>query len=57
VFETDVAPVGGTAACRSQTVNFTSSDVAATIQFLRTKAGDQILLLDDVKLVGEIPSE
>ena len=55
VFEGDVSPVGGAAAYRTQTVNFTANDVAAVIEFAQTKDGDSTVLLDDIKITGEVP--
>ncbi|MGE3312068.1 MAG: hypothetical protein AB7O66_19050 [Limisphaerales bacterium] len=57
VFDEDVAPVGGSAAYRTRTVDFTSSDVAHVIEFAQTTAGDVAVLLDNIKVTGEIPPE
>ncbi len=57
VFDEDVTPVGGSAAYRTRTVTFQSTDVAHVIEFAQTAAGDQTVLLDDVKITGEIPPE
>lgn len=56
VFTETVAPVGGTAAYRTKTVNFTGTDVAAVIEFAQTKQGDHTVLIDDVKVSGEQPA-
>ncbi|MBL9127202.1 MAG: immunoglobulin domain-containing protein, partial [Verrucomicrobiales bacterium] len=55
LLDEDVAPVGGSAAYRTKTVTFTSSDVAHVVEFAQTKAGDETVLLDNVKIVGEVP--
>lgn len=52
----DVTAVGGTAAYRTKTVNFTSTDVSAVIEFAQIKDGDHTVLIDDVKLTGELPA-
>lgn len=57
LFEEDVAPVGGANAYRKKTVAFTPSDVTAKITISQTKDGEQSLLLDDVQVTGEVPSE
>ncbi|MBI4663464.1 MAG: DUF642 domain-containing protein [Verrucomicrobia bacterium] len=53
VFEEDVNPVGAANAYRTKTVTFTASDTQLQITFAQTKEGDQTLLIDDVRLVGE----
>lgn len=53
VFEEDVNPVGGTNPYRTKTVTFTASDTLVPITFVQSATGDQTLLLDDVRLVGE----
>jgi hypothetical protein len=57
LFEEDLTSVGGTAAYKTKTVSFTPSDVNATITIAQTKEGDQALLLDDVKVTGEVPPD
>jgi hypothetical protein len=53
ILDENVTAVGGTTAYRKKTVTFTATDFSALITFAQTAAGDQTLLLDDVKLVGE----
>jgi hypothetical protein len=53
IYEENVTAVGGAKAYRTKTVTFTATDFSALITFAQTTAGDQTLLLDDVKLVGE----
>lgn len=57
VFDEDVAPVGGAAAYRTRTLTFNSTDVAHVIEFAQTKAGEDAVLLDDIKITGEIPPD
>lgn len=50
--EAAVAPVGGTAAYTIRTVNFTAAASTAVIDFAQTAAGDQTVLLDDIRITG-----
>ncbi len=52
ISEAAVAPVGGTAAYPLRTATFTASAPSALIQFTQTAAGDQSVLLDDIKVTG-----
>lgn len=54
LFEEDVNPVGGTAAFRTKSVTFTATDLAMPITIAQTKDGDQTLLIDDIKISGQI---
>jgi len=51
--ETDVDPVGGSAAYRKGSVDFFASGTSAEIVFEQSVAGDTALLLDDVRLLGQ----
>ncbi|MCZ7639004.1 MAG: immunoglobulin domain-containing protein [Verrucomicrobia bacterium] len=53
VFDETVTPVGGSNPYRTRTVTFNAADFSALISFHQTAAGDQTVLLDDIKLVGE----
>lgn len=53
VFEEDVTAVGGGNAYRTKTVTFVASETSAQITFAQTATGDQAVLLDDIRLVGE----
>lgn len=57
LFEETVAAVGGTVAYKTKTVTFTATDVSANVTIAQTAEGDQFLLVDDVRLVGEAPKE
>ena len=50
--EAAVAPVGGTAAYTVRSASFTASGTTAVIEFTQTAAGDQTVLLDDIKVAG-----
>ena len=50
----DVAPVGGSNPYHTKTVTFTPTSATAVISFAQTKANGT-LLLDDVRLVGQVP--
>jgi hypothetical protein len=52
-----VSPVGGTAAYKTKTLSFTAADVTAVLTISQTKDGDQTLLVDDVRITGEIPPD
>ncbi len=54
LFEEDVNPVGGTAAYRTKSVTFTATDLALPLVISQTKDGDQTLLIDDIKISGQI---
>lgn len=53
LFEEDVTPAGGANPYHTKTVSFTATDITAQISFAQTKAGDQTVLLDDVKILGQ----
>lgn len=53
LIDEDVAPVGGAAAYRAKTVSFTASDLTAVLTLAQIKEGADVLLLDDVRVVGE----
>ena len=50
--EAAVTPVGGTAAYIIRTATFTAAAPSALIEFTQTAAGDQTVLLDDIKVTG-----
>lgn len=50
----DVKPVGGANAYRTLTTTFTATDNFMTLGFAQTKAGDHTLLLDNIKVVGQV---
>ncbi len=50
--EAAVTPAGGTAAYVIRTAGFTASAPSALIRFTQTAAGDQTVLLDDIKVTG-----
>ena len=50
----DVAPVGGSNPYRTRTVTFTPTNATEVISFTQTSANGT-LLLDDVRLVGQVP--
>jgi hypothetical protein len=50
----DVRPVGGASAYRALNTTFTATDNFLTLTFAQTKAGDQTLLLDNVKVIGQV---
>jgi hypothetical protein len=54
LFEEDVNPVGGAAAYRTKSVTFAATDLAMPITIAQTKDGDQTLLIDDIKISGQI---
>jgi|MDTC01.2.fsa_nt_gb hypothetical protein len=51
--EESISPVGGTGDFLTKTVVFTATDVTHTVTFEQTAAGDQTVLLDDVRILGE----
>ena len=53
VFDENVTAVGGANPYRTRTVTFNATDFNALISFAQTTAGDQTVLLDNIKLVGE----
>src|SRR5439155_27136470 len=54
LFEEDVSPVGAGKPYRTKTVNFIATNIVAQITFEQTKDGADVLLLDDVRVVGEV---
>ncbi len=50
--ETAVTPVGGAAPYTVRSVNFTASAATVVIDFAQTAAGDQTVLLDDIRVTG-----
>lgn len=54
LFEEDVAPVGGTAPYRTKTATFVATDITATLTIAQTKAGDHTVLIDDVRVTGDV---
>jgi hypothetical protein len=53
-FEQAVTPVGGTAAYTSGSANFVATATSAVIRFEQTDAGDQTVLLDDIRIAGVV---
>lgn len=49
----DVSPVGGGSPYRTKTLSFTATDTFMSVSFSQTKAGDQTLLLDNIKVIGQ----
>lgn len=47
-----VSPVGGTAAYAVRTATFTAAAGSALLEFAQTAAGDQTVLLDDIRVTG-----
>jgi len=54
VFNQPVAPVGGATAYRTATANFTATATSAVLSFAQTAAGDQTVLLDDIRVSGVV---
>ncbi len=54
VFDADVTPVGGAAEYLAGSAQFTASAPVAQISFEQTDAGDQTVLLDDVRVSGVV---
>ncbi|MBI4326229.1 MAG: hypothetical protein HY674_13340 [Chloroflexi bacterium] len=54
LFEEDVTPVGGANPYRTKSAKFTATDVLATLTLAQTKDGSDVLLLDDVRVVGQV---
>ncbi len=54
LFEENVAPVGAANPYKVKTVSFVASNIVAQITFEQTKDGSDVLLLDDVRVVGEV---
>ncbi|MDB6069120.1 MAG: hypothetical protein JWL81_291, partial [Verrucomicrobiales bacterium] len=54
VFDQAVTPVGGVAAYRTGTANFTAGGSTAVLSFAQTEAGDQTVLLDDIQVTGVV---
>jgi hypothetical protein len=54
LLDENVTAVGAANAYHSKTANFTATDFTAQIVFAQTKAGDQTVLLDDVKVLGQV---
>ncbi len=55
--EEDVSPVGNAAAFKTKSVTFTATDVTAEIVIVQSKVGADVLLVDDVRLLGETGRE
>ncbi|PYK01826.1 MAG: hypothetical protein DME23_03235 [Verrucomicrobia bacterium] len=54
LFEEDVSPVGAANPYKLKTVSFVASNILAQVAFEQTKDGADVLLLDDVRVVGEV---
>ncbi len=54
LFEEDVAPVGATNPYKTKTVSFVASNIVAQVAFEQSKDGTDVLLLDNVSVVGEV---
>ncbi len=53
LYEENVSAVGGANPYKTKTVTFTATDFSAQITIAQTATGDQTLLLDDVRVIGE----
>lgn len=53
IWENDVTPVGAGQAYKSAFVDFVSGGVTADLLFEQVAAGDQTVLLDDIRLLGQ----
>lgn len=53
VIDTDVAPVGGSAAYHAASATFTAGNASVVLTFSQTKVG-QTVLLDDVRVIGKV---
>ena len=51
IFEQDVTPVGGSAPYHSTSTVFTASAASATLAFSQVAAGDNTVLIDNVRIV------
>jgi hypothetical protein len=56
LFETDVAPVGGGNPFHTNLTTFTASTDQIVLSFVQSKAGSDLLLIDDVRLLGQTAS-
>ena len=54
IFNASVAPVGTSAAYRSGSANFTAAGASALLSFAQTAAGDNAVLLDDIRVAGVV---
>jgi hypothetical protein len=55
--EEDVTPVGGANPYHTRTLSFTPAAATAVITFSQLEGGDATLLLDDVRVVGQVAEE
>ncbi len=53
LWEGDVTPVGGTSAFTIRTVNFTPTTSSIALSFEQTKAGTDVVLLDNIRIMGQ----
>jgi hypothetical protein len=53
LFEEDVAPVGGANPYKTRNASFVASDITAALSIAQTKEGTDVLLIDNVRVVGE----
>ena len=53
LFEEDVTPVGVANPYKTRTASFVASDITAVLSIEQTKDGTDVLLLDDVRVIGE----
>jgi hypothetical protein len=54
LFEEDVTAVGATSSYKTKTVNFVASNIVAQVTFEQSKDGNDVLLLDNVRVEGEV---
>jgi hypothetical protein len=54
VFQESVSPVGGNNAYRTGSISFTADDVQKLLSFQQTNDGDHTILLDSIRLEGEV---
>jgi len=52
IWEGDVTPVGGSSAFTTRTVSFTPATDVLVLSFEQTKAGTDVVLIDNVRLLG-----
>ena len=54
VFQESVSPVGGNNAYHTASISFTADDVQKSLSFQQTNDGDHTILLDAIRLEGEV---
>ncbi len=53
IFDEDITPVGGSAPYVEHTVDFVAAAPQGLLRFTQTAEGDQTVLIDDVRLIGQ----